>query len=221
MNHTNTAYGACPQQPPMLPEFGAGADSKLFYGGGDSKLFYSGDQQHSYGYPEPAEPPVSHLPPQIINEPNGLSYTNLDAGQSSVYPNTNNAHRQHPSYYHQSYYHHQSYDYELSSNSDYMTGYHHHNPSYHGIQHQQQHAINMNRRPSTQFGPYHNHSYDPQHPVPGTECQQLNGVSPFQRTVAQQPQQSTPPYKWMQVKRSIPKPSKSNLVLFWLSKIGK
>ncbi|GFT48015.1 homeobox protein Hox-A1 [Nephila pilipes] len=206
MNHTNPHYGACPQQPPMLPEFGGGSDSKLFYGGGDTKLFYGGDQQHPYGYPEPAEPPASHLPPQIINEANGLSYTNLDAGQNSCYPNANNSHRQHQ-YYHQNYYHHQSYDYELGGNSEYMTGYHHHNPSYHAMQ--QQHAGSINRRPGGMYvSPYHGDAYEPHHSAPGTECQQINGESSYHRTAPQQPPQlPEPPYKWMLQKRNIPKPA--------------
>ncbi|CAL1283478.1 unnamed protein product [Larinioides sclopetarius] len=206
MNSTNAVYGACPQQPPML-DYGGNGDSKLFYGGGDTKLFYGSSDQPHYGYSEPAEPPTSHLPHQIINEPNGLSYTNLDANasQAAVYGGSSTVHRQHQPYCQQQYF--PAYDYDLPANAEYMSGYHH-NPPFHSMQHQQQHAASMSRRAGSVYGTPYGDTYEPQHPVPGTECQQVNGVNPYHRTGPQQQQQHpVPTYKWMQVKRSVPKPA--------------
>ncbi|GIX79946.1 hypothetical protein CEXT_788491 [Caerostris extrusa] len=76
--------------------------------------------------------PVSQLPPQIINESNGRSYTNLDANQpSSVYAHSNGtSHCQQQAYIPtQTYFPQPSFEYSLPSNTDYMAaGYH--NPSF-------------------------------------------------------------------------------------------
>ncbi|GIY47021.1 hypothetical protein CDAR_57391 [Caerostris darwini] len=223
MNGTNPAYAACPQQPPVL-DYTYGADTKHYFGGGDTKLLYgSGDQHHHYGYSEPAEPPVSQLPPQIINESNGRSYTNLDANQpSSVYAHSNGtSHCQQQAYIPtQTYFPQPSFEYSLPSNTDYMAaGYH--NPSFQNMAHQHHHTASMNRTPGNMYGSsFHSGDvYEPQLPVSTADCQQVvNGLTPYHRTAVVPPlsQQQPPPpatqtpYKWMQVKRNTPRPVNSS-----------
>lgn len=174
----------------------------------DTKLFYpSTDQQHhSYGYqPDPAEPATGHLPPhQIINEPNGLSYTNLDTtGQSST------GHYRHQYSSSSSYYHHQTFEYADTHQDNNIAGYHHHGGYYHHHHHQ---AMSRTGR-TTMYQPDsagYQAGFAAEHHVVQQECvQQLNGgavVAPYQRSV--QHQQPVPTYKWMQVKRALPKPGK-------------
>lgn len=176
MNGSNTVYGGgvCPQQPPVVDY------------GGEPQLFYGEVGQQHYGYAEPqaAEPPNSHLPHQIINEPNGLSYTNLDAGHAY------NPHRQHN---HQPYYpqpsgpFYRTFDYDSSPEV----------PSYHTTYHNLDAGIT---RRTNAYAAYE--GYETQHQP--AECHAMTAGA-FQRT--QTPQQH-PTYKWMQVKRSLPKPGK-------------
>ncbi|XP_054713495.1 homeobox protein Hox-A1-like [Uloborus diversus] len=197
MSGTNAMYGGgvCPQQPPIVDYCG------------DSQLFYGDVGQQHYGFttdPQPAEPPNSHLPHQIINEANGLSYTNLDAGHS---------------YSPQRHHHHQPYcpqsanghfyrplDYDVNADSaGYQTSYHHH-PLDPGMS-----GLNRTRSGAAYGGgvAYEGYPVDSHHSVIGSECQQINGVvsAGFQRTQTPQHQpHAVPPFKWMQVKRSAPKP---------------
>ncbi|XP_035219168.1 homeobox protein Hox-A1-like [Stegodyphus dumicola] len=217
MNGTNAVYGGgvCPQQPPIVDY------------GGDSQIFYGDVGQQHYGYPpasdpQPAEPPNSHLPHQIINEANGLSYTNLDAGHP--YSSQRHHHHHHQPYCPQSsggpFY--RTFDYDvMSSNPDPggsvvpsypPASYHHLDPM--------SHQVSISRRSNNTYGAYPSESYDSQHHVGGGECQQINGVSGFQRT--QTPQQHpVPTYKWMQVKRSLPKPGKIYYFRLFEETLGK
>lgn len=179
MNSSNAVYagGVCSQQPPVV---NYGAEPQLFYGD-------VGQQHYGYSEAQVAEPPNSLLPHQIINEPNGLSYTNLDAGHPAYNP-----HRQH---------NHQPY-YPQTSGQFYRTFEYENNhtevPSYHAAYHNLDTGISRRNNP---YSPYE--AYDNQQPT--TECHAMTAAA-FR---TQTPQQQHPTYKWMQVKRSLPKPGKS------------
>lgn len=214
MNSTSAVYGCPPAQ--QHPHHHS-QQTTLDY---DSKLFYpaASDQQHpSYGYaPDPVEPQTGHLPPhQIINEPNGLSYTNLDAsaGQSVA----GHHYRQSAPYSSSCGHFYQSFDYDTLSGNHPDTstsyhqsaGYHHHTAAYH---HHHQAMGRTSRTNGIVYPPSGNGGagypgFESGHHVQ-QECQQMNGgvVAPYQRTVHQHQQQPVPTYKWMQVKRSLPKP---------------
>ena len=186
------AGGVCPQQPPIVDY------------AGDSQLYYTDVGQQHYGYPpdpQPAEPPNGHLPHQIINEPNGLSYTNLDAGHSY----TTQRHHHHQPYCPQSGGHfYRTFEYDVVSGTQ-DSGV----PSYPPTPYHYSQA-GLPRRNSPVYGNYPGDGYDSQHAAATGDCQQINGVVGFQRTPATpQQQQPVPTYKWMQVKRSLPKPGKS------------
>lgn len=188
MNSSNAVYagGVCPQQPPVV-EYG-----------GEPQLFYGDVGQQHYGYTEPqtAEPPNSHLPHQIINEPNGLSYTNLDAGHAAA--TAYNPHRNH-NHHHQPYYPQASghfyRTFEYDSSPDVPT-YHH--PSYHNLE-----AAGLGRRSSNPYatGTSAYEGYENQQA--SADC---HAMAAFRTQTPQQ--QHHPTYKWMQVKRSLPKPGK-------------
>lgn len=207
MNSTSAVYGCPPGQQHHNPQ------TTLDY---DTKLFYPAEQQHpAYGYAtDPAEPQTGHLPPhQIINESNGLSYTNLDAsgaGQSAG----GHHYRQSGPYTSSCGHFYQSFDYDsLSGNHPPETstsyhqppGYHHHPAAYH---HHHQTMSRTSRTNGIVYPPSGGNGYlgyESGHHVQ-QECHQMNGgvVAPYQRPAHQQP--PIPTYKWMQVKRSLPKP---------------
>ncbi|NP_001310763.1 homeobox protein Hox-A1-like [Parasteatoda tepidariorum] len=164
----------------------------------DAKLFYADPSPQHCSYPEPnvPEPPAGHLPHQIINEENGLIYTNLDAGQNY---NPIQHHYQQP-YYHQSsgpHYYPVTAEYNVRQMSN--------NINENGIGHH--HAIHQQIRRNMYHGypNYGNQPNDQNHqPIPGGNSPSMSAVAVYQRPQQQQP---IPTFKWMQIKRSVPKPT--------------
>ncbi|KAG8178898.1 hypothetical protein JTE90_018585 [Oedothorax gibbosus] len=195
MNGTNAVYGCPPVQHHMShssPEY----DTKLFYPSTDQ-------QHHSYGYqPDPAEPATGHLPPhQIINESNGLSYTNLDtsAGQSS------SGHQHYRHHYSSSNYYNQTLEYDIHPDNNIAYHHHHHPGGYYHHHHQAMSRTSRTTMYQDSSAAGYQGGFAEHHSVQQECVQQMNGgavVAPYQRPVQQQP---VPTYKWMQIKRSLPK----------------
>lgn len=202
MNSTNAVYaagGVCSQQPAVVD-----------YGPTEAQIFYGDVSQQHYGFTEPqtAEPPNSHLPHQIINESNGLSYTNLDAGHPAY---TGVQHRQsnHQSAYYTTTQHHhghfyRTFEYNDSNHTEVPASYH---PTYHGLD------SGMSRRSNHPYASAYE-AYENQPQI--AECHTMSAAAYRNQSVPQQ--QQHPTYKWMQVKRSLPKPGKFSwlMIVFFL-----
>lgn len=192
---------------PSAAEYGITTTSQLSTNNSPSEPYYDADSAHSYYNATSGPSPGAIQDPHIISTDNGLSYTNLDYMYNQN-PHNPTGYQIHPDD--------KVHHYNLSDNmllghsptqsnqsSSSVPSWHH--PSY--IDSTLSHSIGLsNLSGQNQINSLNNttNSVDINH---------SSATSPSLQHQSQQQQQNIQTYKWMQVKRNVPKPQGTELYL--------
>lgn len=208
------SHGATHQGHQHYTSYNHGEDTPGYSTYGEGSDTSSSNQENMHYYHQPHHQHIQETNPSIISTESGLSYTNLDYSQSNIYPNT-----------HQNIYQPNDFQRELMLQR-------HHQTEIQDIGHQNHFNLNHDSKYMThqicenegyaqvivqntscmEYQHLHRYKEDPgMAPTDSAgDCSQVmhhRGGHHLRHLPPVPAPPSVPTYKWMQVKRNVPKPS--------------